>query len=558
MKSRIYLSLFLILVFCSLVQVRVNAGNLDSLISELQAAKEDTNKVILLCKIGTDYFDKNPATGIDYGKQALHLATELNYEYGIVKSNNVIARCYAIRADFPSSLRYYKDALLMARKVKNPVFIGTLHTALGAVYIEKKDYDASLEQLMQAKETYEQAGLSIASSLANNLGFLYNAKKNYPEALKWYLEGIAIEERSDKQSPELAKLYGNAGMQYVKTKDYANGMKFMFRALALQEQNGDDNGVAITTCDIGSAYLSAAAESKVPLPDTMSSKNANLTKAVLYLSRSEQLCAKLGMQSQEEHVYIGLSKAYGLRNDFYKSKIYLEKYISVHDTLRDFEREKEFARVEAAYIFQKHADSLNNLAALKDEELHQERLERNGGVLVAALAGIISFLLVNRQKTKHKQRRELAEKEVEYTRARARQQLDAFTQSIQEKNALIAQFAEELERYQSLPCSNELPERDKTQELLNAVILTEEQWADFQVLFEQVHAGYINRVNEKFPGLTAAELRFVLLTRLGMSNKEMAAMLGVGYEAVRVVKHRLLKKIHLPDGQSLEEATVTI
>lgn len=439
------------------------------------------------------------------------------------------------------------------------MFIGVLLTALGAIYTEQKEYDKALEYLMQAKDTYEIANMKVASSLANNIGYLYNALKNHPEALKWYLEGIKIEEATDAPTEELVRLYDNAGIQYVKTKDYSNGMKFLFKALSMQLNKGDDNGAAFTYGDIGSAFLLASTEKHANLPDSLRNKSGNLQKALFFLHRSEDLDTKLRIPTLEETLYNDLSKAYELMGDYRNSKLYFEKYAQVRYTLRDFAREKEFAKVEAMYLFQKKTDSLKLLNTLKDEELHQKKLERNGGILFIALIGIISVLLINRRSLRHQQKTKLAETEVRHTKEIARKQLDTFTQSIQEKNELIEKFTVELERYQALPCSNELPNSaGRQKELMNSVILTEEQWGDFQVLFESVHAGYISRVNKKFEGLTAAELRFVLLTRLGMSNKEMAAMLGVGYEAIRVVKHRVLKKVQLPDGKSLEEAVLTI
>lgn len=532
---------------------------LDSLEAALRSSRPDTNKVLLLCNMSSDYYEINPEQGVEYGKQALALAKKLEYDYGLVKSNNVIARCYAIQSQYSSALKHYKDALLVAKKMNNPVYSGVLLTALGAVYTEKREYEKALDYLMQARDVYENAGMKIASSLANNIGFLHNAKGDHPEALKWYLEGIAIEEQSKPPSEELEKLYNNAGAQYIKTENYGDGMKYLFKALAMEERNGNDNMAAITCADIGAAYLRMAREQKKALPDSLQSKERNIEEAIYYLHRAAELCSKMNMQGLQQTVYADLSKAYEARGDYYRSKIYLEKHVAVRDSLRDFAKEKAFAKVEAMYLFRKKTDSLKYLNTLKDKELRQKRLERNGGIIGITLIGIISLLLVNRQKLKHKQKRKLAETEVRHTKETAQKQLDTFAKSIHEKNLLIEKFTAELEKYQALPCSNELVNKDRAQnELQNSVILTEEQWANFQVLFEQVHEGYINRVNETFEGLTAAELRFVLLTRLGMNNREMAAMLGVGVEAIRVVKHRLLKKIQLPEGENFEEAVFSI
>lgn len=48
------------------------------------------------------------------------------------------------------------------------------------------------------------------------------------------------------------------------------------------------------------------------------------------------------------------------------------------------------------------------------------------------------------------------------------------------------------------------------------------------------------------------------LAKLGFSNKEMAASLGVSPQAIRVTRHRLRKKLHLPEEGSLDELVDSI
>jgi DNA-binding CsgD family transcriptional regulator len=68
-----------------------------------------------------------------------------------------------------------------------------------------------------------------------------------------------------------------------------------------------------------------------------------------------------------------------------------------------------------------------------------------------------------------------------------------------------------------------------------------------------VHAGFFARLAEKMPGLTPAETRFMALHRLGMNSKEMAAMLGVGAEAIRQVRMRVRRKAGAGEEGDLEK-----
>lgn len=230
-----------------------------------------------------------------------------------------------------------------------------------------------------------------------------------------------------------------------------------------------------------------------------------------------------------------------------------------HKVFPRIDQEKEFAKIEAEYNVRKTTDSLKYLNVLKDEEVKQKKLERNGYVLAATFTGILGIVFVNRKRQRQVQRRKEAEAEKRRVEDLARLQLNEFTRSIQEKNELIEKFSAEIKKYQALPCSNELPKNEQAlQELQSAVILTDEQWSSFQSLFDTVHPGYIHRVREKYHTLTSADLRFLVLTKLRLNNKEMAAMFGVSLEAIRASKHRLLKKIQLPEGTSVDEVVHSI
>ena len=96
-------------------------------------------------------------------------------------------------------------------------------------------------------------------------------------------------------------------------------------------------------------------------------------------------------------------------------------------------------------------------------------------------------------------------------------------------------------------------EKEALEQLHSTTILTDEEWEYFRQLFEKVHGGYLQRLKEKLPGLTPAETRFMALSKLKFSNKEMAATLGVSPQAMRVTWHRLRKKLELPEESSADE-----
>lgn len=125
----------------------------------------------------------------------------------------------------------------------------------------------------------------------------------------------------------------------------------------------------------------------------------------------------------------------------------------------------------------------------------------------------------------------------------ARLKLQEFTNIIIEKNRQI----EFLEKSASGEDQDGI-----IQKLQLTTILTEEQWGDFKRLFDKVHPGYLVRLKEKMPGLSQAETRYIVLSKLKMTNKEMASVQGISPHAVRTVGYRLKDKLKLSNGITLE------
>jgi hypothetical protein len=137
--------------------------------------------------------------------------------------------------------------------------------------------------------------------------------------------------------------------------------------------------------------------------------------------------------------------------------------------------------------------------------------------------------------------------------------LEKYTENLRQKNELIEEFKAEIE-YLHLQLG-EPPDREKLlhlEKLMRAHIMTDDTWDEFKKLFEKVHAGFLFRVREKFIQVTESDIRLLTLVKLGLSNREMANMLGVTTEAIKKSRQRLRKKINLPEHLSLEEVVITI
>jgi CheY-like chemotaxis protein len=83
--------------------------------------------------------------------------------------------------------------------------------------------------------------------------------------------------------------------------------------------------------------------------------------------------------------------------------------------------------------------------------------------------------------------------------------------------------------------------------------VSQKNWALFQIYFDKVYRGFVNRIGVKFPGLTEAELTIVCAISLNLNNTHIADILKVQPESVRKSKYRIKKKMGLDASQSLRK-----
>ena len=90
-------------------------------------------------------------------------------------------------------------------------------------------------------------------------------------------------------------------------------------------------------------------------------------------------------------------------------------------------------------------------------------------------------------------------------------------------------------------------------QLQQSTILTEEDWQNFKILFEQVHSGFLTQLKEKYPQLSPAEIRFLSLAKLNFSRKEMSSALGVSTQSIHTNWYRIRKKLDLSEAYTVDK-----
>ena len=89
------------------------------------------------------------------------------------------------------------------------------------------------------------------------------------------------------------------------------------------------------------------------------------------------------------------------------------------------------------------------------------------------------------------------------------------------------------------------------EKLRSFTILTPEHWRVFVLVFEKRCPGYIDAIKNFHPDISAAELRLMVLQKLGLNYNQMSLMLGLTTAAMRKTKSRIFKKYQVLDFEQI-------
>lgn len=187
---------------------------LDSLLSEIETAKEDSNKVLLLLNIGREFENERPLQAKDYYRQARDLSQKIGYNRGILKFAANYTYLLNMEGKFDSSLAINLQAVDLAFKIND------------------KEY--------QGKSLF-------------NTGTSYNYLGEYKKAIEYYLRGRPYFEGGDNI---LVEGQINDLLQTLNTQlgKYDSGIAYGRRAVVLLRKAGDDDLFAVSCMNLANNF----------------------------------------------------------------------------------------------------------------------------------------------------------------------------------------------------------------------------------------------------------------------------------------------------------------
>lgn len=452
------------LLFAGILSLVIQFGatcrsKIDSLKEVAEHLPNDTNKVNILLELCKSEQNADVSQELVFGKQALELSQNLNWNKGIATANLKLGNACTIQGNFKQALDYYSKALDIYTQLDDKKPVEFCQTDLANVYSNLGDYPKALDYYRQSLEGsrtihdtlgiianlnsigqvfatlgdfltslgyYQQASMEAQlakdnyemASVANNIGNLYKRLKDTSKALEYLKQSLQISSKIDNRKLKAATLL-SIGKLLDKGNDSA--IAYVNRALNIYTQTGNKIGTARCLEQLGLisyrkhfhatalSYSAQAGELMKQAGEQNLLAENYLQKGYIYadtalyaLADSNyleclQLAHALGIKEIERDVLDSMSQLYTSTNQPAKALTTFKQYIELRDKVMNDETAKAITLKEIEYA---------DLKSKIEEENKKNAIERTHklqliGIAVFILSLIILVVLLTRIKLKH-------------------------------------------------------------------------------------------------------------------------------------------------------------
>lgn len=235
---------FVLLVSLSLYCTRSLAQdmlplNKDSLFALLKNSEADTNRVLLLIKIGNDYERNQPDSAIYFYNMARDLSRTIHYDIGTLKYIANYTAVLNMQNKLNESLALNKEAIDLAARLHNDNYLAMAYANTAAVYtlmhMPRLGIGYYLKCITILVNLHSESRLTVAYA---NLASIYSDINENTKAIAYGLKSIAAARETHDQY-NLEGALNNTANAFVATKKYDTALVLLNEAKFLSARLND-------------------------------------------------------------------------------------------------------------------------------------------------------------------------------------------------------------------------------------------------------------------------------------------------------------------------------
>ncbi|WP_296622117.1 tetratricopeptide repeat-containing sensor histidine kinase [Marivirga sp.] len=361
--------------------------------------------------------------------------------------------------DSKKRLKYGLEALKIAKKPKNSIWLYPIQYRLGHIYKKIGNLEDALFYYLEAlKLAKKQEDIRRQSLMYSALGTLYRVSEDYDKAIKYYSLGIeSLRDGNNKiDSTNLAKSLMNAGEFYRIIGKYDSALIYFEESGKIFQEVEFLMGTAYTIGNMGLVHAQKGehriAKNKMDLATVILrdmgdfypiavydlyiadiyKENNDLERAIEYAEHSLTIAQEHSLKEQIRDANLKLSELYDDQNDYQKAYFHQSQYLVYRDSINSEEKIREIADMRTEYeVNQREAE----IQLLKAEQKNKYAIFASMAIIILLLA-ILSILYYRNSRKKQKLNSLLEERKEEIEAQR--DQLEGINETREKFLSIIA------------------------------------------------------------------------------------------------------------------------
>lgn len=343
----------------------------------------------------------------------IRLLPSLSQDTNRVNILNEIA--WQIRSIDPErAMRFATEGVGLARELKYVVGISYGLRSVGSTYHAQGDYPEALRCYYEGLAIEEKRGDERAMAfMYNSLGYTYYFQRNYASSKKYYMQAIQIR-RKLKDMDGLGFSYNGLGLVFHKLKQPDSTQYYLEQALKIRKKLNIPAQIGGTLSNLAGLFITKDAYDKAQDYATealvlfrksghkMGEVDALLHLTRIYLKKKQidsalrvgkeclTLSQKVSAKYFMQEILDTFAEIYTESGDYAQALYYYKRSIVYKDSLYNAERDREFTRLQ---LVRKEAENktlqANNLMNKAKVSEHEATIRRQSALILSVIAGLL-------------------------------------------------------------------------------------------------------------------------------------------------------------------------
>lgn len=468
--------------------------------------------------------------------------------------------------------------------------LGWYYIEVGNIYFYEKMYPKAKKQYFKAIDAFKQnRNLHGQATGINNLALIAIEEENFDEAFTLFNNALEIRIDYGKEPYLLGHSYKYIGDLYFQLGQKTLAKEYYDKVLSLGILEGEGNIKGLTHQALMEIYFETGYKDKAIEHYKLAEHNYTIKNDSKYLAELYRYLAvyfKKNANPKEALNYYRKMMKVSENQGFIKYNIEaLENIISIHEIhdpslklnslflqLNGLQKKLYHNEISKS-IEQSEMRSVLSFQKMALSEKETKLFRANVIIIFGTVGGLFLVVLVwiqyryylfkkksdaialenQKEICKDKITIEIMkEDQLKSDLESKKQELVIKSTYLQQKNDLLAQIGKDIDYHINL--MKEPEDRRRFHSLLTKIHElenTEDQWQDFESYFTEIFPNYLKILSQKFPSLSAQDLKICAYIKMNMITKDISRLTGLAVRSVETRRYRLRKKMGISKDESI-------